>query len=142
MKNRFFLNSLSILMLLTWAIPVSAQERPIAFTGATIYPIEQAPIENGVLLIEDGVITAVGDSKTRIPRNALINDVSGKVILPGLVDTHSHIGGGDGGDRSSATHPDVRVMDSFNPLLTLFLRLLKRLYQAALRLPTLCQGLD
>jgi len=116
MKNRFFLISLFILPLLAWAIPGSAQERPIAFTGATIYPIEQAPIENGVLLIEGGVITAVGDSKTRIPRNALISDVSGKVILPGLVDTHSHIGGGDGGDRSSATHPDVRVMDSFNPL--------------------------
>ncbi len=116
MKNRFFLLSLFILPLLTWAIPGSAQERPIAFTGATIYPIEQAPIENGVLVIEDGVITAVGDSKTRIPRNAIINDVSGKVLLPGLVDTHSHIGGGDGGDRSSAMHPDVRVMDSFNPL--------------------------
>ncbi len=116
MKNRFFLISLFILPLLAWAIPGSAQERPIAFTGATIYPIEQTPIENGVLLIEGGVITAVGDSKTRIPRNALISDVSGKVILPGLVDTHSHIGGGDGGDRSSATHPDVRVMDSFNPL--------------------------
>ena len=116
MKNRFYLISLFILPLLAWAIPGSAQERPIAFTGATIYPIEQAPIENGVLLIEGGVITAVGDSKTRIPRNALISDVSGKVILPGLVDTHSHIGGGDGGDRSSATHPDVRVMDSFNPL--------------------------
>ena len=116
MKNRFYLISLIILPLLTWVSLGSAQERPIAFTGATIYPIEQAPIENGVLLIEGGVITAVGDSKTRIPRNALISDVSGKVILPGLVDTHSHIGGGDGGDRSSATHPDVRVMDSFNPL--------------------------
>ncbi len=116
MKNQIFLISLFILTLLTWAIPGSAQEQPIAFTGATIYPVEQVPIENGVLLIEDGVITAVGDSKTNIPRNALIIDVSGKVILPGLVDTHSHIGGGDGGDRSSAMHPDVRVMDSFNPL--------------------------
>ena len=88
MKNRFFLISLFILPLLAWAIPGSAQERPIAFTGATIYPIEQAPIENGVLLIEGGVITAVGDSKTRIPRNALISDVSGKVILPGLAVQH------------------------------------------------------
>ena len=69
-----------------------------------------------MLIIQDGVITAVGDSRTRIPKGAVINDVTDKVILPGLVDTHSHIGGGDGGDRSSAMHPDVRVMDSFNPL--------------------------
>lgn len=115
MKKRFYLFLLCI-PILTWSSSLSAQDEPIAFIGATIYPIEQTPIENGVLIVEDGVITAVGDSRTRIPRGAIINDVSGKIILPGLVDTHSHIGGGDGGDRSSAMHPDVRVMDSFNPL--------------------------
>lgn len=115
MKNRFYLFLLCI-PILAWSNSLSAQDEPIAFIGATIYPIEQAPIENGVLIVEDNIITAVGDSRTRIPRGAIINDVSGKVILPGLVDTHSHIGGGDGGDRSSAMHPDVRVMDSFNPL--------------------------
>ena len=41
-------------------------------------------------------------------------DVAGRVIMPGLVDTHSHIGGGDGGDRTSALHPAVRIMDSVN----------------------------
>ena len=115
MKNRFFVFLLYI-PILTWSSLLSAQEEPIAFIGATIYPIEEAFIENGVLIIQDGVITAVGDSRTRIPKGAVINDVTGKVIMPGLVDTHSHIGGGDGGDRSSAMHPDVRVMDSFNPL--------------------------
>ena len=115
MKKRFYLFLLCI-PILTWSSSLSAQDEPIAFIGATIYPIEQTPIENGVLIVEDGVITAMGDSRTRIPRGAIINDVSGKTILPGLVDTHSHIGGGDGGDRSSAMHPDVRVMDSFNPL--------------------------
>ena len=58
----------------------------------------------------------MGILKTKIPKNALVHDASGKVLMPGLVDTHSHIGGGDGGDRSSSLHPDVRVMDSFNPM--------------------------
>tara|TARA_B100000575_G_scaffold199952_1_gene161891 strand:+ start:925 stop:2232 length:1308 start_codon:yes stop_codon:yes gene_type:complete len=115
MKNRFFV-FLLYLPTLIWPGMISAQENPIAFIGATIYPIEAAPIENGVLIIEDGIIMAVGGSRTRIPKGAVINDVSGKIILPGLVDTHSHIGEGDGGDRSSAMHPDVRIMDSFNPL--------------------------
>jgi imidazolonepropionase-like amidohydrolase len=35
--------------------------------------------------------------------------------MPGLVDTHSHIGEGDGGDRSTALHPDVRIMDTIDP---------------------------
>jgi imidazolonepropionase-like amidohydrolase len=31
------------------------------------------------------------------------------------VDSHSHIGSGDGGDRSSALHPDTRILDSIDP---------------------------
>jgi imidazolonepropionase-like amidohydrolase len=50
----------------------------------------------------------------RIPQGAEVFDVSGKVIMPGLVDTHSHIGGGSGGDNSAPIQPDVRVLDSIN----------------------------
>ena len=42
--------------------------------------------------------------------------MSGRVIMPGLVDTHSHIAGASGGDRSAPMHPDVRVLDALNPL--------------------------
>lgn len=92
-----------------------SQSQPQVFKGAQIIPISGEPIDNGVLIIEKGKIKAVGDSETRIPKNAKIHDVSGKVIMPGLVDTHSHIGEGDGGDRSSALHPDVRIMDAIDP---------------------------
>ncbi len=91
-----------------------AQERPVAFTGATIYPVTSGVIENGVLVVHRGKITAVGGPNTRIPNNAERIDVSGKVIIPGIVDTHSHIGRGDGGDASSATHPDVRIVDAID----------------------------
>lgn len=91
-----------------------AQERPTAFIGATIYPISSEPIENGVLVVHQGKITAVGGANTGIPGNAERIDVTGKVIMPGLVDTHSHIGRGDGGDASSATHPDVRIVDAID----------------------------
>ena len=80
MKNRFFVFLLCI-PILTWTSLLNAQEEPIAFIGATIYPIEETFIENGVLIIQGGVITAIGDSRTRIPRGAVINDVTGKVII-------------------------------------------------------------
>nr|MBA2341167.1 amidohydrolase family protein [Pyrinomonadaceae bacterium] len=35
-------------------------------------------------------------------------------IMPGLIDTHSHIGGGAGGDGSGPIQPDVRILDSIN----------------------------
>lgn len=92
-----------------------AQSTPQAFTGAQIIPISGEPINNGVLVVHNGKITAIGGENTRIPGNADVHDASGRVIMPGLVDTHSHIGGGDGGDRSATLHPDVRIMDSINP---------------------------
>jgi len=96
------------------AVPLAAQERPHAFRGATLYPISSAPIQDGVLVVRGGKIVAVGGPGTAIPSDAVVHDVSGKVIMPGLVDTHSHIGGGDGGDRSAALHPSVRILDAID----------------------------
>ena len=107
--------ALVLVMIVAGNFQVSAQDTPQAFTGATIIPISGEPINNGVLIVEDGTITAVGDENTRIPRGADVHDVSGKVVMPGLVDTHSHVGEGDGGDYSSALHPDVRIMDTIDP---------------------------
>tara|TARA_R110000868_G_scaffold306734_1_gene567976 strand:+ start:9311 stop:10621 length:1311 start_codon:yes stop_codon:yes gene_type:complete len=95
--------------------PIKSQSNPIAFKGAHIIPISGSPIDNGVLVVQNGEIVSVGDSNTKIPSNADIVDVTGKVIMPGLVDTHSHIGEGDGGDRSSSLHPDVRILDAIDP---------------------------
>ena len=93
---------------------LAAQERPIAFTGATIMPMSGAPIENGILVIEDGKIRAVG-ADVRIPSDAERRDATGMIIMPGIVDTHSHIGQVQGADRSAPIQPEVRAMDSINP---------------------------
>ena len=105
-----------VVILLCMVTAVEAQETPLAFEGAEIIPITGEPISNGVLVVENGKIVAVGEAgAVSIPRNAERIDVSGKVIMPGLVDTHSHIGEGDGGDRSSTMHPDVRILDTIDP---------------------------
>ncbi|HEX7117273.1 MAG TPA: amidohydrolase family protein [Longimicrobiales bacterium] len=97
------------------APPAVAQQRPIAFTGARILPITGEPIENGVLVVRDGKIVAVGAAgSVDIPGDAEVHDATGRVIMPGLVDTHSHIGGGDGGDRSAPMHADVRILDAID----------------------------
>lgn len=106
---------LALVCALLFGVNGFSQSTPQAFTGAQIIPISGEPINNGVLIVENGIITAIGDENTRIPRGADVHDMSGKVIMPGLVDTHSHIGDGDGGDRSATLHPDVRIMDSINP---------------------------
>jgi imidazolonepropionase-like amidohydrolase len=92
-----------------------AQEKPVAYVGARILPVTGPEIPDGVLVVQKGKIVAVGArGKVTIPAGATVRDEKGKVILPGLVDTHSHVGGADGGDSSSPQQPDVRVMDSLN----------------------------
>lgn len=87
-----------------------------AFVGATIIPIDGPQIENGVLVIEDDKIRAVGArDKVRIPRGAEIIELSAEqVIMPGIVDTHSHIGEVSGADRSHPIQPETRAYDSIN----------------------------
>ncbi|CAN5711846.1 amidohydrolase family protein [soil metagenome] len=92
-----------------------AADTATAFQGAHIIPISGPEIEDGVLVVQGGAIVAVGRrGDVQIPAGARVVDVSGKVIMPGLVDTHSHIGGGDGGDATAALHPSVRILDALN----------------------------
>jgi imidazolonepropionase-like amidohydrolase len=68
-----------------------------------------------VLVVAGGHITAVGAAgSVRIPADAQVVDVAGKVIMPGLVDTHSHIGGGAGADASAPMQGDVRILDAID----------------------------
>lgn len=95
--------------------PVFGQQKPTAFVNARIIPIVGSPIEKGVLLIQNGKILAVGDAKdVKLPADVVRLDMTGKVIMPGLVDTHSHIGGPAGADGSAPIQPDVRILDSLN----------------------------
>jgi len=109
-------NNLFFFFLFTLAVcSVVGQEKPTAFVGAKIIPVAGQPIENGILIVQNGKITAIGDARTvRLAAGVQTIDVQGKVIMPGLVDSHTHIGGGAGADGSAPIQPDVRLLDSFN----------------------------
>ena len=95
--------------------PAFGQAKPTAFVNARIIPINGAPIDQGILLVQDGKIRAVGDARTvRLSSDVERIDMAGKTIMPGLVDTHSHIGGGSGADGSAPIQPDVRILDGIN----------------------------
>ena len=84
-----------------------------AFVGARLLPISGPPIENGVLVVSGGKIVSV-EAGDLVPEGAEVIDASGKTIMPGLICTHSHLGGVGGADGSGPIQPDVRVSDSLN----------------------------
>jgi imidazolonepropionase-like amidohydrolase len=95
--------------------PAAAQSSTHAFTNARILSIAGAPIDKGTLVVRDGKIVAVGPAgSVPLPPDAETHDLGGKLVMPGLVDTHSHIGGVAGGDGSAPLQPDVRVLDSLD----------------------------
>jgi Imidazolonepropionase and related amidohydrolases len=108
--NKILLCSFAFLLAVC---PIFGQQQPVAFTNARIIPIVGAPIERGTVVVQNGKIIAVGANAT-VPAGATIVNASGKTIMPGLVDTHSHIGGGSGADASGPIQPDVRILDGIN----------------------------
>ncbi|MBL8864544.1 MAG: amidohydrolase, partial [Planctomycetia bacterium] len=73
-------------------VPGTARaQAPIAFVNATIHTAAGEPIPRGVLVIRDGKIVSVGPA-AGVPADAKIVDLNGAVIIPGIVDTHSHVG--------------------------------------------------
>lgn len=108
---------ISFLLLSIFLVPTAfGQGKAVAYINARIIPIVGAPIEQGVMIVQNGKITAVGDARTvRLSSDVQLVDLKGKVIMPGLVDTHSHIGEGSGADGSSPIQPDVRLLDGLNP---------------------------
>ncbi len=104
-----------VLSVVVGAMSASGQDRPVAFIGAKVMPIEGEVIPNGTLVVRGKKIVAVGPvSEVDVPANAERIDVKGRLIMPGLVCTHSHIGGPYAADGSGPIQPGVRVLDSLN----------------------------
>ncbi|MEQ1829097.1 MAG: amidohydrolase family protein [Pirellula sp.] len=97
------------------AVPGNFEPAPVAWVNATLLPIDQPVIQDGVIVLAGGKISAIGTKQsTHVPANARTIDAKGKWIMPGLVCTHSHIGGFGAADSSSPIQPGVRILDSIN----------------------------
>lgn len=64
---------------------------PMALVGATVHQAGAAPIENATVVIDDGVIIAVG-ADLDPPGDALRLDAEGLHVYPGFIDAHSYLG--------------------------------------------------
>ena len=89
-----FRKTLFAILLASAGSAASAAPGTLAFVGARIIDgTGAAAIEDAVLVATDGRIVAVGPAaSTPVPEGAQRIDVAGKTLIPGLINTHGHVG--------------------------------------------------
>jgi imidazolonepropionase-like amidohydrolase len=111
--------STCFLLLVTASSSASAQ---IAVHGKTVHTMAGATIEDGMLVIEDGKITAIGRAdQIAVPKGFRV--LEAPVVTPGLIDAHSTVGFSgifniphdqDQLEHSSPIQPELRAIDAYN----------------------------
>lgn len=95
----------------------------IALTGGKILTMCGKSLEHGTILVRNSKIASVGKN-IDIPSGCRIIDVTGKIITPGLIDAHTHLGienegmgwaGSDVNERSEPVTPGMHALDAINP---------------------------
>ncbi len=84
---------------------------------------QEGIIENAVVLVEDDKIKGIGRD-LEVPAGAEVYDYSDRIVTPGLIDAHTHLGIGEEGlgwegrdynEMTSPVTPELRAIDAINP---------------------------
>lgn len=96
--------------------------KSIKITNGKIYTSDNNKvIENGEILVKDGKIAEVGE---KVGVGELVIDAEGRMVTPGFVESHSHLGlwedslgfeGSDGNEVVDPVSPELRAIDAINP---------------------------
>jgi len=95
----------------------------IAIVNGKVMTVTQGTLDPGMVLVEGGRIVAVGEDLI-IPGDAEIYDAGGKVVMPGLIDAHCHVGlwpegigqeYSDGNEMTDPVTPHLRALDAVHP---------------------------
>jgi imidazolonepropionase-like amidohydrolase len=107
----------------------SPSPKVIAITGGRLLTVSHGTIDNGVLVMANGKITAVGENgKVQVPSDAQVVDAKGMTVYPGLIDPESNFGltevsadqmSNDLIERSDEIMPHMHVYDAFHSETTL-----------------------
>jgi len=90
-------------------VPGALASQDIAIRNATIITIANGDIPNGNIVVRNGKITAVG-ANAAIPAGVRVIDGTGKFVMPGIIDAHSHAALENGiNEGSESVTPEVQV---------------------------------
>lgn len=95
----------------------------IAITNGKVMTMTQGTLPEATVLVEGGRIVAIGEN-VEIPEDAQVYDATGKVVMPGMIDAHCHVGlfpdgigweYSDGNELTDPITPHLRALDAVHP---------------------------
>lgn len=81
--------------------------------NGTILTVTKGTILNGDILVKNGIIKEIGQN-IQAPENVPVVDVTGKYVIPGLIDSHSHIGLSGTNESAETISSEVKMRDVLN----------------------------
>lgn len=109
MARKFFPLFAALVLMSGWT-----WTQDLALKGGTILTITKGTIENGIIIIQNGKITAMG-MDLKIPQGIKVRDVSGKYVMPGIIDSHSHIALTDINEATDPVTPQIWMWEALDP---------------------------
>src|SRR5437016_14306537 len=92
----------------------TAVHNDVVIRGGTLLTVTHGRIENGSIYIHNGKIAAIGKT-VQAPSNAAMIDATGKWVMPGIIDSHSHIAlDDDVNEATSPVTPHMMMKDAFD----------------------------
>ncbi len=95
-----------------------------AITGGKIFTMAGNQIEKGTVLVREDKIAAVYEGTDAPPGSRLV-DAAGKIVMPGMIDAHCHVGiveeifreeGDDSHETTDPVTPHLRAIDAVYPM--------------------------
>lgn len=105
----------TLLLFVIFSVGTKAQENgSVLIQNATLMTITDDNIENGDILILDGVITEIGTDLSA-PSGVPVVDGTGKYVMPGIIDAHSHLNTVSTNEARNPVTAEVTMEESINP---------------------------
>lgn len=119
MKKRRFLSFLVILSISFCLTSFGNEPQVIAIRAGKIWTVTNGVITDGIILVKDGKIQSVGEN-VDVSEGAKVLDMSGKNVMPGMIDAHCHIGlsldiFSEMNETVAAVAAEMLILDAFNP---------------------------
>jgi imidazolonepropionase-like amidohydrolase len=114
LRTALFVGVLSAATAGAQTTPSAPSAAPMLIKNATVLTVTKGTLQNSDILIRNGKIVQIGQNLTA-PAGATVVDATGKYVMPGIIDPHSHAMSDATNEGSLSVTSMVRIADVLNP---------------------------